>query len=574
MNNLLTFLLPIVAISYVLFWRKIMVLTNYRNEMERQVFEKKELLTYATANERKATEQMELINNSKKQLLNIVNYEIRTPLNGILGMVSLLEDSALTTEQREYSSTIRNCSENLITMVNDIVLADGLIQAKIDLGKEREEQKNFDLRNSIEEVFDVFAAQTARVDLELVYIVDPQIPSVMLGDSLRLRQVLMNLVENAITFSREGEVFVKVSVVDESDKALELGFEVHDNGLGIPKDIIKLLSIDDISLAGAPGATERGALLICKRLIALMGGRLSIVNGKGNGTIAKFNLKFQRSERDYWEEQDMTLIRGRKILVVEDNLKLRHALESEIKEWKLVPIMASTGTEALEILAHNTDIDLALVEMQMPVMDGMVVSQYIRQNCHTIPIILLTVANDLDNKFQSGIFHAVIAKPIRYNTLIKHITNALLNKQPTRTSVMQSPIHKFTKDFAERFPLKILIAEDNRINQKLAMKVLVKLGYNPDIAENGKEVLEEVSKVSYDLIFMDVQMPEMDGLEATRMVRLCLSVQPIIIAMTANAMQGDREDCMRAGMDDYISKPVRLEELVVMLEKWALKIKK
>lgn len=570
MNSIIGLFVLFVVISYLFFWRKFNTLKNRKIELEQKVHEKVELLSYAVVNERKAKEQVVLVNTAKKQLLNIINHGVRTPLNGILGMVSLLDDTSLTQEQKEYNKTIRNCSENLLTTINDIFLGDVLAHAKVEADKSNLEQKNFDLRNSIEEVFDVFASQTARANLELVYHVDHRVPSLIIGDSLRLRQVLMNLVENAIVFTLEGEIFVKVYLIEENDSVLNLGFEIHDNGLGMPSDKVKLLSTDF-----PPTAPQSGdcGLLISKRLVALMGGRLEIESIKGKGTIAKFNLQIQKSEHIHRVDHDMTAIQGRRILVVEDNSTLRNTLKEEIAQWNLVPILARSGTEALEILANGVTIDLVLVEMQMPEMDGMMLSQSIRQNYPSLPIILLSVASDLESKNHPELFNYVIMKPIRYHILSQHILTVLMHMEQDPVNELNSSTQKLSSDFALKYPLRILVAEDNRVNQKLAMKVLTKLGYNPDIAQDGKEVLEEVSKVNYDLILMDVQMPEMDGLEATRMVRLCLPVQPIIIAMTANAMQGDREECLQAGMDDYISKPVHLEELVSMLEKWALKVK-
>lgn len=559
-----------VFISVVFFCRLYFKLKDRKLELERQVREKIELLTYSGINERKATEQVALVSDSKKQLLNIINHEIRTPLHGIIGMVALLDETSLTPEQKEYNSTIRNCSESLVTTINDIFLGDILAHAKLEADKGNLEHKNFDLRNSIEEVFDVFASQTARANLELVYHVDHDIPSLVIGDSLRLRQVLMNLVENAIMFTREGEIYLKVYIQEEIDNALALGFEVHDNGLGIPNDTVKLLLMDSPSTSKQ---SNNNGLLLSKRLITSMGGKLEIESIKGKGTIAKFKLQVLKSDQAHRSDQDMTGIRGRKILVVEDNARLRNTLHSKITQWNLETVLASSGTEALGILAKDEAIELVLVEMQMPDMDGMMLSQSIRQNYPALPIILISVAGDLESKNHPELFHSVISKPVRYHILGQHILTGLIPREKTLAPEQNSSIQKLSTDFAKKYPLRILIAEDNRINQKLTMKVLSKLGYNPDIAQDGKEVLEEVSKVNYDLILMDVQMPEMDGLEATRMVRTCLSVQPVIIAMTANTMQGDREDCLQAGMDDYISKPVHLEELVIMLEKWALKVK-
>ncbi|MBA4057981.1 MAG: histidine kinase, partial [Marivirga sp.] len=303
-----------------------------------------------------------------------------------------------------------------------------------------------------------------------------------------------------------------------------------------------------------------------------MGGKLEIDSIKGKGTIVRFKLGLLKSEHTHHADTDMTVVQGKRILLVEDNVTLSNSLNEEIIRWGLTSAVAKSGAEALDILTKDGTFDLIVVEMQMPDMDGMKLSQEIRQSYPSIPIILLTSASDEESKKQPELFSSIVLKPVKYHILAQHIQSALMQKEQGRPGESNHATQKLSHDFAKKYPLRILVAEDNRVNQKLAIKVLSKLGYDPDIAQDGKEVLEEVDKVNYDLIFMDVQMPEMDGLEATRMIRLCLSVQPVIIAMTANAMQGDREECMQAGMDDYLSKPVRVEELVIVLEKWSLKM--
>lgn len=571
MNSVLGIFLVFVAGSYVFFWIVFKSMRNRKIELELQVQEKAELLTYALASERKANEQVKLVNSSKKNLLSRINHEIRTPLNGVIGMVSLLEDSPLNQEQQDYNETIRSCSEGLLTTINDILLGDVLAHAKVNTDKSELQQKNFDLRNSIEEVFDVFASQTAVANLELVYLVDHQIPSTLIGDNQRLGQILMNLVENAIMFTREGEIFINVKQAEKRDHSLLLAFEIHDTGMGMPAEKIKLLSssfsfLDEVS----PHQTPDNGLKICKQLIQMMGGQLHIESVKGKGTVVEFTVELAVDDQAVPPENEMTAVAGKRILVVEDNVTLQRALKEEITNWELVPILASSAMQAIEILSTDSDIDMAVVEMQMPEMDGMTLGRLIKQNHPTLPIILVTVGSDFESKKHPEIITSVISKPLRYRNLSQHILSGLMQKDIDPSA---DNSRKLSVDFAQKYPLKILIAEDNRVNQKLAMKVLAKLGYDPDIAGDGKEVLEEISKIKYDLILMDVQMPEMDGLEATRMIRLCITDQPIIIAMTANAMQGDREKCLQSGMDDYISKPVHIEELVIMLEKWALNLK-
>jgi CheY-like chemotaxis protein len=305
-----------------------------------------------------------------------------------------------------------------------------------------------------------------------------------------------------------------------------------------------------------------------------LGGRLQIDSVKGKGTIARFNIQFQKGEPSNLNADIATSSHGKRILVVEDNATLRNALVSQIRQWNLEPTEVSSGAEALEVLTFGSEFDLALIEMLMPEMSGMELSQHIRINKPALAIMLISVPSDAESRKHPELFNAVMMKPIRYQMLRQQINRLLSHHEDTATDSLLSSQQKLSHEFALKYPMRILIAEDNKVNQKLAMKVLTKLGYDPDIVQNGKEVLEEVSRVKYDLILMDVQMPEMDGLEATRMVRLCLTAQPIIIAMTANAMQGDREECLQAGMDDYISKPVHIEELVILLERWAVHVKK
>jgi CheY-like chemotaxis protein len=305
-----------------------------------------------------------------------------------------------------------------------------------------------------------------------------------------------------------------------------------------------------------------------------MGGEgLAIDSRVNEGTVIRFNILVSVSTEPQRVHVEMMGVEGKKVLIVEDNLTLRNVLQQELLNWKLVPILAESGEQALEILSEKRGIDLVLAEMQMPEMDGMQLSQSIRTLYPAIPIILISAVNDEGSKQHPEILSSLVVKPIRYNILAQHLLTGLIHESQIAGIEKAIVKQKLTNDFAIKYPLSILIAEDNVVNQKLALRVLGKLGYKPNIVKDGKEVLEEVTRVEYDLILMDVQMPEMDGLEATRMIRLCLTDQPIIIAMTANAMQGDREECINAGMDDYISKPVNIEELVIILEKWALQVK-
>jgi CheY-like chemotaxis protein/signal transduction histidine kinase len=559
----------VVLALLILFVVRLNRLKHQKMELQRLLVEKNELITYAAEREQKAFAKAAEIDQTKKTLLSRINREIRTPMNGIMGMVSLLEETPLTNEQKEYKDTIRNCGESLVSVIHDILLSDVLAYSKVESGTAELEQKDFDLRNAIEEVFAVFANAAAQKDIELVYQVDQRIASHVGGDQARLRQILMNLVENSIKFTKGGEIYITVAIGNAGDNTLELDFEVRDSGVGIAPHDLKFL----LQTMNDPGAQRPGVgLFLCNRLVGMMGGSLTLDSRTNHGTTVRFNLQFNRSLLVERLHSDIKNLAGKKVLIVEDNSVLRNVLQQQLLHWNLVPIVAENGRHALEILSEKQSIDLVLAEMQMPKMDGMMLSGLIREKYPALPIVLLSNSTDEGIKQRTEILTSLVTKPLRINALSQHIFSALIPKDEAARLAQVSARQKFSSDFSTKYPLRILIAEDNPMNQKLALKILAKLGYKADVVGNGKELLEQVSKLDYDVIFMDVQMPEMDGLEATRMIRLCLSTQPIIIAMTANAMQGDREECMRAGMDDYLSKPVKIEELVITLEKWALQV--
>ena len=301
-----------------------------------------------------------------------------------------------------------------------------------------------------------------------------------------------------------------------------------------------------------------------------MGGHIDVESTLGHGTTFTFTLQTKVSHQSLrtYVTNNISSLEGKKILIIEDNLTNRNVLRTQLEHWKVISTVASSGKEALTLLSQIKDFDLVLTDMQMPEMDGFHLATSIRQQYPNLPIILLSSIGDDRFNDHPELFSSVLTKPVKQTVLCKHIIAQLRKEKLIEES--PEPKNKLHPDFSQRFPMRILIVEDNPVNQKLTERVLSKLGYQSEIATNGLEALEAVKKQQYDLVLMDVQMPEMDGLEATRLIRKLLSTQPIIIAMTANAMQGDREACLQAGMDDYISKPVKMDALVNLLEKWAL----
>jgi signal transduction histidine kinase/CheY-like chemotaxis protein len=546
-------------------------------ETELQLEEKTDQIESLKEKVSKSRQQVELANKSKTTILAKISHEIRTPLNGMLGMASLLSETELSTEQKKYAKTIKRCGENLLSVINDILIEDILAFSKMGSAKTELEQMDFDLYDCVEDVLDMFTAKAADAGLELMYNISNNTPAKLNGDALRLRQVLMNLLSNAISYTHRGEIILSIHAerTGKSDE-LVLWVELRDTGIGIEEEKLKRLlqAIRYTEAMPAQGHGEQGlGLIICDQLINLMGGQLKIESNFGKGTIVSFSIKTKTAIQLQRPEKNIVMPGNEKktVLVVDSNQSCLSILKNNLEDWGLTAVLASSATQALNIMDSDESPCLVITGVQVGGMDGFELAESIHTQWTDVPIMLLAAAGNEQWKKQEHLFAAIIAKPIKKHLLGKSISRLLSDDK--KNIHEDNPLNRTLRDdFAAEFPLRILIAEDDPFNQQLEMTILNKLGYQPQIAANGKEVLELVSAAHFDLILMDVQMPEMDGLEATRMIRLCLATQPVIIAMTANAMQGDKEVCIASGMDDYLCKPVEFGELMRILERWAVPV--
>ncbi len=515
-------------------------------------------LNKANARFQKTIEATESASKAKSDFLAAMSHEIRTPLNGVVGMTSLLRQTDLTNDQRELVQVIESSGESVVGIVNDI-----LDYSKIEAGRIELETLKFSLRECIELALDIFIEQVAKKKLELAYYMEEDVPEHVSGDPARLRQVLVNLIGNAVKFTSYGHITVSVSALQQEDEFVKLKFEILDTGIGIAPEKQKLLfktfSQVDVSNSREFGGTGLG-LAISKKLVELMGGEIVVKSNEQEGSKFSFTTILQEEEPPY--KLSSELVGGKRILIVEDSDIQRKLIRKYLNSWGVQPVEASTSQQAIEMaMQSESPIDLAIIDYHLPDMNGNALAAELKKIKQTrsarfVSVTASTIQTPCD------IFSVALSKPIKPRYMLEALERALTEFQSASRDPGEEIIPPDIQSVAATNPLKILLVDDNDTNRQVARMLLRKLGYTPEEAINGEQAIEMTRENGYDVILMDVQMPVIDGRQATRAIREeHLEKNPWIVAVTAGALRDDMEQALKAGMDDYLSKPILLDTL-------------